>query len=168
VFDVILAMKTDLEMLKTAFGNALKVGPIAELDAKKGYRLKLGEEDGEPYLSPWYPHPESGGQTLSWIPLSEGQIVGVLNPGGDPNQGILLRGGFSGQNGPPSQDLFANLVKALGIEISMKDGLLKIVGNLLVEGNADFNQGHLKAHGKNVGHDHGHVTAPPGPPGPPV
>ncbi|MCF1502911.1 baseplate assembly protein [Afifella sp. H1R] len=117
----------DLEILKTSFGNALKVGPVEEVDAVKGYRLNLGTgSDGKPFLSPWYPHPESGGQSASWMPLSKGQIVGVINPTGDPRQGVLLRGGFSDQNPPPSADLAANILKAFGITVSMKDGVLTV------------------------------------------
>lgn len=135
----LVSQRIDLEMVRTAFGNSLKVGPVEEIDAEKGYRLKLGEDDeGKPFLSPWYPHPESGGQTQSWVPLSKGQVVGVLNPSGDQTQGILVRGGFNGENGPPSQDLVANFFKAFGITISMKDGVVTIEGDFIVKGQVDL------------------------------
>ncbi len=51
MIEALLGMKVDIEMLKTAFGNALKVGPIEVVDSQKGYRLKLGEgPDGKPFL----------------------------------------------------------------------------------------------------------------------
>lgn len=164
MYDIIVGLRTDVEMLKTAFGNALKVGPIEEIDPEKGYRLKLGEgADGQPYLSPWYPHPESGGQTSSWFPLSKGQIVGVMNPSGDARQGVMFRGGFSGENGAPSQDLAMNVLKALGIEISMKDGALtiksekvKIEADVEIVGNTDFKGGYVKSEGKHIDHTHIH------------
>ncbi|WP_454919219.1 baseplate assembly protein [Xanthobacter sediminis] len=79
---------------------------MAEADALKGYRLSLGEDrDGNPRLSPWLPHPDSGGGNKSWRPLSRGQIVAAISPGGDLPQGFLLRAGFGGQDPPPSQDL---------------------------------------------------------------
>ena len=127
MIDVLVGMRTDLEMLKTAFGASLKVGPIEEIDPVRGYRLKLGEDrNGTPFLSPWYPHPESGGQTSSWMPLSRKQVVGVMNPSGDPKQGVLFRAGYSGESPPPSDDMAANVLKAFGVTVSMKDGTLTI------------------------------------------
>ena len=109
MFSEFARLAADLQMLKTAVGNMLKVGPIEEIDAEKGYRLKLGTApDGSPYLSPWYPHPEAGGDAKSWVPLSKGQVVGVLNPSGDPRQGTLLRSGFSDKFPQPSTDLAEN------------------------------------------------------------
>lgn len=123
----LLAMKADLEELKTSFGTSLRVGPVAVVDAEKGFRVKWGDGEDGPFLSPWYPHPESGGATSTWMPLSEGQIVGILNPDGDPRQGILVRGGFSGLNPPPSQDLAENVFAFGGVRIEIKEGGTVIV-----------------------------------------
>lgn len=166
----LVSQRVDLEMLRTAFGNSLKVGPVEVIDAEKGYRLKLGEDDeGEPYLSPWYPHPESGGQTRSWMPLSKGQVVGVLNPIGDQTQGLLLRGGFNGENGPPSEDLAANVLDSFEVNFEVKDGKLTLTGNLHVEGDVvivgstDFQDGHVQHNGVNIGDTHVHAGIVPGP-----
>jgi phage baseplate assembly protein gpV len=43
-----------------------------------------------------------------------------------------------------------------------------IKANVVIEGNVDISGANLNHNGKNVGSTHGHVTAPPGPPGPPV
>lgn len=120
----IIAQRADIEQLKTLFGRALRVGPVEVVDAERGFRIKLGAgEDGRPFLSPFYPHPESGGATSTWAPLSKGQIVGVINPGGDPRRGIIIRGGFSGSNPPPSQNLDENVVTFGGVKITIaKDG----------------------------------------------
>lgn len=169
---MIVGMKADLEMLKTSFGGAMKVGPVEEVDAEKGYRLNLGEgSNGTPFLSPWYPHPESGGQTGSWVPLSKGQIVGVINPTGDPRQGVMFRAGFSDVNPPPSQDMMQNMLKAFGITISMKDGTLRIEagdveivvsGHLVVVGNADFRDGYIRSNGHAIDDTHKHKDTMPG------
>ncbi|NMG39810.1 baseplate assembly protein [Chelativorans sp. ZYF759] len=153
---VVAEIKADVEMLKTAFGNSLKVGPVEEVDAQKGYRLKLGEGPDGPYLSPWYPHPESGGATKSWAPLSKGQIVGVINPTGDPRQGILLRAGFSGQDGAPSSDLAENVLQFGGVTLSIKDGVLTIHGDVQINGSM------LRHNDRNVGDDHVHTDVKPG------
>lgn len=131
-------MKADIEALKTVMGTALRVGAVAVVDPVKGFRVKWGEgADGKPFLSPFYPHPESGGATSTWAPLSEGQIVGVLNPGGDPRQGILLRGGFSGKNPPPSQSLDENKLTFGGVSVTItKDGAVVIDAAAAVTVNA--------------------------------
>lgn len=138
MLDVIVGMKTDIEMLKTGFGRALTVGPVAEVDAVRGYRLDLGQgSDGERFLSPWYPHPESGGDARSWVPMVPGQIVGVINPTGDPRRGVLFRGGFSGDYPPPSNDLGENVftignvriaVTGSEVAITIGDTVLRLTG----------------------------------------
>lgn len=122
----LVAMRADIEGLKSAFGHALKVGPVEQIDAAKGYRVKLGEGPDGPYLSPWYPHPESGGANSTWIPLSQGQVVGVLCPNGDPRQGILVRGGFSGVHPPISTDTDEVRLQMVGVTISVKGGAVSI------------------------------------------
>lgn len=118
-----IAMRLDIEMLKTAFGNSLKVGPVEIIDAQKGYRLRLGGTEDEPFLSPWYPHPESGKTS---IPMKKGQIVGVVNPTGDPRQGFVFRGGYSDANPSPNDDMEANVFQDAGVKISIKSGKLRI------------------------------------------
>lgn len=157
MIDAFIGLKIDVEMLKTAFGNALKVGPVEEVDAQKGYRLKLGEgPDGAPFLSPWYPHPESGGATGTWAPLSKGQIVGVINPGGDPRQGVLIRGGFSDANPPISQRLDENKVSFGGVTITLAGGRMTIDGDVQINGSS------LRHNAKNVGDSHVHGGIVPG------
>ncbi|WEK04561.1 MAG: baseplate assembly protein [Candidatus Devosia phytovorans] len=124
----IVAQRADIEQLKTLFGRMLRVGSIAVVDPEKGFRVKWGNgPKGEPFLSPFYPHPESGGATSTWFPLSEGQIVGVINPGGDPKQGLLIRGGFSGENAAPSGSLDENVLKFGSVKITIgNDGAVTI------------------------------------------
>jgi phage baseplate assembly protein gpV len=119
----IIAQRADIEQLKSLFGRSLRVGAVEVVDAEKGFRIKLGEGgDGAPYLSPWYPHPESGGATKTWAPLSKGQVVGVINPNGDARQGVLIRGGFSDADPPPSQSLDENVLSFGGVTITIGAG----------------------------------------------
>jgi hypothetical protein len=118
-----VALRSDLEVLKNAFGRAIKVGPVEEIDAVKGYRLKLGEADGKPFLSPWYPHPETG---KSSIPLKKGQVVGVINPAGDARQGVLIRGGYSDLQPAPNSDMEANVFEDAGVRIEVKGGVVYV------------------------------------------
>lgn len=156
MFDILVGMKADIEMLKTAFGNSMKVGPVEIIDPKKGYRLNLGDGPNGPFLSPWYPHPESGGGTSTWFPLTKGQIVGVMNPSGDARQGVVFRAGFSGQNPQPSEDLAMNIFKAFGLTASVKAGRLTIDGDLLVRGNGDFEGGYVRHNGTAIDDSHVH------------
>jgi phage baseplate assembly protein gpV len=131
----LIDIQVDLAQLKTAFGNSLRVGPIEAVDPRKGYRINEGMgSDGKPKLSPWYPHPESGGKTSTWAPLSKGQIVGVLNPNGNPRQGVLLRGGFSDLNPPSSQSLAQNRYVFAGVRITVENGVVTIDGDIRVNG----------------------------------
>lgn len=127
MFGELISMRVDIEALKTAFGNSLKVGPVHEVDAAKGYRVKWGESaDGADYLSPWYPHPESGGQNSTWVPLSVGQVVGTIQPNADPRQALLIRGGFSGINPPISDDVNEVALDFPGVRVSIKGGVVTI------------------------------------------
>ena len=130
---IIGSMKADLEMLKSAFGSSLKVGPVAVIDAERGYRLRLGGTDDEPYLSPYYPHPETGKTS---VPLKMGQIVGVVNPTGDPRQGFLIRGGYSDANASPNEDMEANVFDDAGVKLHIKDGVLHVTADAHVVVNA--------------------------------
>lgn len=157
MFEMLVGMQVDVEMLKTAFGNSLKVGSVEQVDAKKGCRLKLGEgPDGQPFLSPWYPHPESGGATGTWAPLSKGQIVGVMNPGGDPRQGVLIRGGYSGVNPPISESLGENKFQFGGATITIAGGKVTIEADVQINGSS------LRHNEKNVGDGHVHGGVIPG------
>lgn len=153
----IVGLKLDHEMLRTVVGNQIRVGPIAAVDPERGYRVRLGDQpDGSAYLSPWLPHPESGGQTKTWAPLSVGQVVTVLMPSGDPRQAVIVRSGFTGIDEPPSQDMSANVLEGLGIKVTVKNGKLTIEGDLIVEGNADFREGYVHHNGQNIGDTHVH------------
>lgn len=117
-----VALSADVQALKGAFGRSIKVGPVEQIDKDRGYRLKLGERpNGEAFLSPWYPHPETGKTS---VPLKKGQIVGVINPAGDARQGILIRGGYSDGQPSPNDDMEANVFMDAGVKVSIKDGVV--------------------------------------------
>lgn len=133
MFAEIIGMKADIEHLKTAFGNAMKVGPVEEIDPVKGYRLKLGDTPDGPWLSPWLPHPETGKTS---VPLRKGQIVGVMSPSGDMRQGLVFRGGYSAENSSPNQNMEANVFEDAGVRIEIVDGGLVITAEARVTVNA--------------------------------
>lgn len=149
----LVAMRADIEMLKTAFGNALKVGPVEEVDAVRGYRLKLGDGPDGPFLSPWMPHPESG---KSSVPLKRGDVLGVISASGDMRKGAVFRAGYSGSRPSPNGDVEANVFDDAGIRITIADGVLTI------EGNVDFKGGFVRSNGKRIDDTHRHGGVAPG------
>ena len=163
MIDVFVAMAVDIAMLKTAFGNSLKVGPVAQVDAQKGYRIRLGGTDGKPVLSNWYPHPETGKTS---VPLKVNQIVGMLNPTGDPRKGLLIRGGYSDENSSPNADMNANVFEDAGVKVTIAGGTLVIaVGGTTVriDGDGlDVNGGHIRNDGIHVDKTHLHTDVVPG------
>lgn len=112
LFALVEGLIRDVDGLKNRVNGMIREGTVDEVDAKKGYRLHWGEDEtGAPVLSPWMPHPESGGAFSTWAPLSKGQVAGTLHPAGDPRRGFIIRGGFSGENKPPSEKLDENVFK---------------------------------------------------------
>lgn len=123
----VAAMRRELSELRIAQRNTIRTGTVEERDAQKGYRLNWGKDDqGKTILSPWYPHPESGGGAKTSFPLTKGQIVTAINPGGDFRQGFLMRGGFSDQNPSPSSNLDENVFEFGNVRVEIADGKLKI------------------------------------------
>lgn len=177
-FEELLQAVADLKM---RVSTMVQVGLISDMDAVNGYRLEFGDDGvGGTRKSPWLPHPESGGEASTWMPLSKGQIMAMIAPGGDPRQAFLVRAGFGGDNHPPSQDLGeVVLVERGDVRVSAASGrfTVKVGGASLeltpdkFEALADLMQvtgSTLRHNAKSVGDTHGHVTAPPGPPGAPV
>lgn len=125
-FAAINAIKAEIEQLKTVFGNALTVGPVAVVDAEKGYRIRLGGTDDDPYLSSWHPHPETGKTS---IPLKVGQVVGRMNHAGDPRLGFLLRAGYSDGHPSPNTNMSANVFADAGVRLEVVGGALKVTAD---------------------------------------
>lgn len=159
VADQLQPIIRDLHMLKTAYSRMVKVGPVEEIDAEKGYRIKLGEgEDGQPYLSPWLGHPETGKTS---IPLKKGQIVGVVNPGGDPRQGFIIRNGYSDEHKSPNSDMEANVFEDAGIKLTIAGGALTVVAGgvtAVISGSGvAVTGGQVTHNGINIGSTHEHT-----------
>jgi len=117
-------LRAEIESLRTIVSNLLRPGTVSEVDKAKGYRLQLGKDgEGKPYLSPWLPHPETGKTS---VPLKVGQIVGLMSPTGDPQQGFLLRGGYSDGHKSPNENMDANVFEDAGVRIEVAAGKLTI------------------------------------------
>lgn len=158
IIDAVVQSRADIEALRSAFGRSIKVGSVEMVDPQRGYRLKFGEaEDGKAFLSPWYPHPETG---KSSIPLKLGQVVGVVNPSGDPRQGFLVRAGYSDDHPAPNQDMAANVFSDAGVTIRVAAGSLVIeaagVAVKIDGAGLSITGGRVEHNGKNIGSTHRH------------
>ena len=98
------------EESRHSHANLIREGTVEQVDGKKGYQVRLAEDDGKAVPSPWFPHPEQGGAFKTWRPLTKGQTVLVIAPGGDQRLAhIIPKGGFSDQNKQPSEKLDENV-----------------------------------------------------------
>ncbi len=173
ITDLLTKQRAEIENLKSVIVEMIQVGPVHDINAEKGYRIKLGEdEEGNPYLSPWKPHPET---SKTSVPLKVGQMVGTLNPSGDQRQGLLLPGGYSKDHEPPNTDMEANVFQDAGVRIQIKGGTLQIEAEQAIEitvggvkhvisgGGIDTTGGKITHDDKNVGSTHTHGGISPGP-----
>jgi hypothetical protein len=69
------------------------------------------------------PHPETGKTS---VPLKVGQVVGFMSPTGDPQQGFLVRGGYSDGHKSPNEDMEANVFEDAGVRVAVAAGKLVI------------------------------------------
>ena len=128
MINAFLNLYREVAELKRVIANMVKTGTVAERDEKRGYRVTFGnDENGKSILSPWYPHPENGGDLKTSFPMSVGQTVTTLNPMGDARQGVVLRGGgFSDANPSPSTDLKENKITFGGYTFRLKGDAVEI------------------------------------------
>lgn len=167
--DLLADVRHDLAETKHRVANMLGVGPVTDRDPQKGYRVAIGlDADGNEVKSPWLPHPDSGGAASTWMPLSDGQIVGVVAPNGDPRQAFLVRAGFGGDNGPPSQDLGEVVLLRHGevrVSATASALVIKVGGSVFtitpdaiqpVTDHFDVQGAQMTHNGKNNGDSHRH------------
>ncbi|MEE2953265.1 MAG: baseplate assembly protein [Pseudomonadota bacterium] len=171
--DQFAALWARISQLETLIGQMVQRGPVVERDAKRGYRIQTGTDlDGNPVLSPWQPHPESGKTS---IPMPLGQNVGILNPTGDPRQGYPLRVGYSDKQPSPSEDMDENvLIDDAGVRMVAAGGRLSITceagvfvtcgdvtHHITTEG-VTTTGGSMSHDGLDVGSSHKHTKVMPG------
>lgn len=141
-------------------------------------RVKIEDEDGVRTFWLAWNMPSAGKSKIFNAPDIGSQVNCLLDRNGE--DGCILGARYSKADTTPTSD--GNLMKALlegGLDFSYNKGsgalALKAPGGLTLEaptvtvkGNTDFTDGYVKSNGVRIDDTHGHVTAPPGPPGPPV
>lgn len=156
-----------------------KRGVIKENDPKRGRsRVEFPDEDG--VVSFWlaWNMGAAGGSKLFNQPDVGSLVNALVDRHGE--DGVILGASYNDKDAPPTTD--GKLLKALlegGLDFSYDKGsgslTLKLpagltieAGSVSIKGPVAIEGAALTHNGKNVGSDHGHVSAPPGPPGPPV
>lgn len=172
--DQIAFLSYKIAELERRARNRRRPGSIAEIDHDKGlYKVKLSEQDGKPYLTGWINPRQAGAAGVKIdVLLYEGENVDVISESGDLTDAQIDLSTYSEKNGRENDgtplhikvDGDAKLIAGKFIIQAAVDitGDVKISGAFNVEGSS------FTHNGKNVGSDHGHETAPPGPPGPPI
>jgi phage baseplate assembly protein gpV len=170
--DTLADLMREVAELKRIVPNLITTGTVAEVDAERGtVRLQYGEDaDGKAILGPAIPWQEQGGAFRSFVPPSVGQIMTAINPVGDPRQGMAVNGAFSNHYPAPGNKADENAFAFGPWKISLSGGVLniegprlKVKGNVEIEGNADFSNGHVKSNGKHIDSTHRHTDVMPGP-----
>lgn len=157
--------------------NLFREGEVVSVD-EKNYTAIVQAHGVESKPSPWL---QQAGEINEWTPLSKGQRVVLVSPGGDMGRSFIIPGGFTDDVKQPDDTPGQKRVKIGnavvtqskdGVDIDVdgakftqtKDGWVFQVGGETLR----FTRDGLNHNGKNIGKDHAHESAPPGSPGPPI
>jgi phage baseplate assembly protein gpV len=159
-------------------GAQFKRGVVVLNDYARGRsRVRLEDEDGmQTFWLSWNMAGTSANKSYN-APDLGAQVNCLVDAGGE--DGVILGARYSKQDGPPTQNgreikhvleggLDYTYDKGSGLMKLICPGGVEITGPVKLTGNLDVNAGHIKNDGVPVDKTHGHVSAPPGLPGPPV
>lgn len=143
--------------------NRKRTGTISEVDNAKGLaRVKIGDGEAGPYLSPWVPWKEvSAGGTSSHIPPTVGQQVDIVSESGDMTDGVIDFSTHSNANPRPHDGPEAVIVHG-ATRITLGDGVVEIVADVTIKGALVIEGPSVDHNGKNIGDTHVHGGIIPG------
>ena len=163
--------------------NIVREGKVREVDYEKG-RVKVDIDADDKQPTRWMPWQQrAGGEdgVNDWNPPQEGERVTILSPGGRPERGMAMQGGWTDDNPAPSQKGGERVITAKGNIVIRAGGTITLRGEVVaVEsggdttidagGNIETTSTELNHNGKNVGDDHKHSDVKSGADntGPPV
>ena len=165
-------LREQLEQVNRRVAMMNLPGKVAEVDAEKRLlRLKLGKtRDGRDILGPWSRWQEggAGGLKIHSQPVVGEQMLLSSASGTVGAASMAMPATYDQDHEAPSKsEDTAVFTRGNGrIEVG-PDGIL-LKGPVTVDGNFQAKNGSFRHNAKNVGDTHGHVSAPPGGPGPPV
>lgn len=170
----VAALSRRIAELERRVEGAVRKGKVMEVDEAKGLaRIEVGRDsDGTPQAGPWVRYSQVAGALKIHTPPTVGQTMMQVAPGGEFEQAALFPLGFSDSNESPGRDenpviTFGALrlhldgqtltvtipklaIQAGGSTFNLTDEGLKLVANLVVEGEAMTHNDH------DVGFTHRH------------
>ena len=177
LLDRIGQLERTIHRQQTRMNNLFREGEVVSVD-EKSYTAIVEAHGVESKPSPWL---QQAGEINEWTPLSKGQRVVLVSPGGDMGRSFIIPGGFTDDVNQPDDTPGQKRVKiGKAVVTHSKDGVIVDVDGAKFTHTKDgwvfeiggekleFTKDGLKHNNKNIGKDHKHETAPPGPPGPPI
>lgn len=155
-------------------------GVVVDRDPKK-MRVKVQFQDEDEVVTQWIDvvSKSSTGVSAFQMPGKDDEVWVAMDAKGEG--GCLIGSRYNSKDAPPAESNDKVKITWSGgfFELDTASGAatLKCAGAVSVEAGGDvtikaadivLESGTLTHNGKNIGFDHGHVSAPPGPPGPPV
>lgn len=121
--------------MERRFDGMVQQGKVAEVDPVEGtVRVRIGGDDGDPFLSPPIPYAQMAGALKAHTPPSVGQQMTVLNGAGDFRQGLALPMTWSDENAAPSSKGDENVLTFGEAKIELRgDEIVLTVPRLLLK-----------------------------------
>ncbi|TAA54631.1 phage baseplate assembly protein V [Shinella sp. JR1-6] len=158
-----------VERQTVRINSMIREGTVLDVDYTKG--LAIVDAHGIPTKpTPWLEPANS--DYAEWTPMAKNQRVMLFSPGGDLGRAFILPGGYTDEAAQPHQTQGERLTKFGDTTFRQSaSGFFLAVGgcSFSFTGAGFYQTGGRQDHdGKNVGSTHGHESAPPGIPGPPL
>lgn len=178
--------RSSRRLLDSGQNSPYRRGTVIERDPAKGrVRVRFDDEQGDE--SGWIHvcQPGTGANKFYRMPDEASQVVCLMDWDGE--DGAVLGAIWSDKDGTPTGDgetMYMAFASGLSVSVNQASGDIAVKGakavsvvatsvtleaaSITLKGPVAIEGDSLTHNGKNVGYTHGHVTAPPGPPGPPV
>lgn len=147
-------------------------GIVVDRDPRK-MRIKVRFEDEDDVVTHWIDvtGPSARGHSFFSMPGMDDEVWCAMDAKGEG--GCLLGSRYNDKDAPPHQTNEDIAVTFAGgfVHIDTASGAISIQagGTVTIKAGAiALESASLTHNGVNIGSTHGHVSAPPGPPGPPV
>lgn len=146
-----------LSELQRQMAASHRQGTVAAVDATRGLvRLDLG--DG--MLSPWIPYVQTAGALRVHSPPSAGQLMAMIAPSGETEQGFATALSFGAGNVPPSTAPDQHVIAFGDVLLTLSaEGLTAVIGGVTLSVTADgvaITGGQVTHNGVNIGSTHRH------------
>lgn len=114
--------------------NMFREATVKEVDHEKGVAI-VDAHGVESKEVPWM---EPAGDIVEWTPVSQGQRVMLVSPGGHPGRGFIIPGGYTDSVKQPHNKGAEKRIKIGGAQLTMSgSGLVVEVGGTTVNISAD-------------------------------